>query len=141
MARGPRYSTEPAASWSLLERETVSRPLPLSALAMSFQLRFLGFRGQLRVRRFSWVSRGAFIVAEEGLAYHRGLEPLAALRPRHNLALRLQKRREAVLRFLTDVAVPYTNNQAERDLRMMKLRMKISGCFRPSEVARFWWTV
>jgi len=38
-----------------------------------------------------------------------------------------------VLRFLTDFTVPFTNNQAERDLRMMKLRMKISETFRTLE--------
>jgi transposase len=37
------------------------------------------------------------------------------------------------LRFLTDVAVPFPNNQAETDLRMMKRRQKISGCFRTQD--------
>ena len=48
----------------------------------------------------------------------------------HNLALRLRKHKEGCLRFLTDPRTPFTNNEAERDLRMAKLRQKISGGFR-----------
>ena len=47
-----------------------------------------------------------------------------------NLHNRLEKHRDAVLRFLRDPDVPFTNNQAERDIRMVKLRKKISGCER-----------
>ena len=57
-------------------------------------------------------------------------------RPGHNLALRLRDRKEAVLRFVHDPCVPFTNNLAERDLRMMKLRMKISGGFRSRQGAQ-----
>ena len=40
------------------------------------------------------------------------------------------------LRFVRDWNIPFTNNLAERDLRMMKLCMKIFGCFRTEEGAR-----
>ncbi len=85
-------------------------------------------------------------LVREALAYHEGLEPLRPAkpgrrgrkkrRPGHNLALRLRDRRESVLRFLRDERVPFTNNQAEQDLRMMKLRMKISGGFRSEQGAQ-----
>jgi transposase len=83
-------------------------------------------------------------VVAEGLAFHQAQPALAKARRRgrpprrvgHNLLLRLSARKHDVLRFLTDPRVPFTNNLAEQDGRMMKLRQKISNGFRSHDGAK-----
>jgi len=84
--------------------------------------------------RRGWVARYERLVAE-GLRLNPPAPPTGKRgRPKRspagNLALRLSTHQAETLAFMADLSVPFDNNQAERDLRMMKVREKISGCFR-----------
>jgi transposase len=82
-------------------------------------------------------------IVKRGLNFHEFQPPLTRKgnrgrvkrRTGHNLLLRFQNFRDDVLRFLIEPDVPFTNNQAERDLRMMKCKQKISGGFRSFDFA------
>jgi transposase len=93
-----------------------------------------------------------FEVLRQGYATHHSSLPSSTAPPRQmsslpkkpgpvkqteakNLLDALLKRAEQVLAFLDDLALPFTNNLAERDLRMIKVQQKISGTFRSEKGA------
>jgi transposase len=70
--------------------------------------------------------RSAVLIGARDTAARAG--PL--MKKHHALARRLRDRQDDYLRFTADPAVPFDNNAAEREIRMGKLRIKVSGCMR-----------
>lgn len=79
-------------------------------------------------------------VIASGYEEHPGLAESAAERVKRttaqNLLLRLDRDETETLTFAHDFRVPFTNNQAEQDIRMAKLQLKISGCWRTDQGAQ-----
>jgi transposase len=114
------------------------------AWKMASLLRFANKHRDQRER----ISQLYDLIVEKGICYHEALEPLKKgkrgrrkKRVGHNLLIRLKDRKEDILRFLSDDLVAFTNNLAEQDIRMMKVKMKISGGFRTSKGAEIFATI
>ncbi|MCP4991683.1 MAG: IS66 family transposase [Colwellia sp.] len=102
----------------------------------SFAEKKINKSSQLTSRQKSpWLKQYQNIITE-GLDANPIEKPLIKKRGKpkkskaRNLLERLNDYESFVLAFLHDLNVPFTNNQAEQDIRMIKVRQKISGCFR-----------
>jgi transposase len=116
---------EPRQGWAAGMRELLT-----DAMAATDQARAAGTSGVHDQARDRLHARYQRLLADGHAANpprraDHGQRPAAA-----RLLGRLDTHRAQVLRFLDDLRVPFTNNQAERDLRMVKLQQKISGCWR-----------
>lgn len=94
-------------------------------------------QGAVPAARVARIERLYDSIALQGVSFHeaqtpltRGLRGRQKRRPGHNLVIRLRDYKDDALRFLSHANVPFTNNQAEQDVRMIKVKQKISGGFR-----------
>jgi transposase len=96
-------------------------------------------RGLFNERQFKQALKCYRAVVRRGRLRHprpaRGTGPRAQSKAA-NLLDRLQDFDRCILAFLSEEGVPFTNNQGEQDIRMIKVRQKISGCFRTFKGAR-----
>ena len=106
---------------------------------------FRGRRKKLKPDLLKYYENRYDRIVREGLALHRnkpgppsqGNRGRKTQAPGKNMLDRLRQDKNSVLAFLRHLDVPFDNNQAERDIRMAKLKQKISGCFRSMEGAKF----
>jgi transposase len=98
---------------------------------------------ELPARRLQYFSGRYSRILREGReelpllpARHAGQRGRAKQHKVKNLHDRLRDHKTEVLAFLYDFSIPFTNNQGEQDVRMMKVKQKISGCFRSIDGAR-----
>jgi len=130
-----------------IEKEDWARKLQRLLRRACHAVNLAGERGvRLKPQLIALFQQSYERILKEGMAFHEAQPPLERAGERmrrgrkrrrtgHNLLLRLSTRKEDVLHFLTDSDVPFTNNQAEQDGRMMKVKQKVSGGFRSEEGA------
>jgi transposase len=97
----------------------------------------------LRPAQLSWFTRRYRALIRKGRRANPQTAPPPGPKKRgrekqtkpQNLLARLEKHEAWVLAFLRDFRIPFTNNLAEQDIRMIKVKQKVSGCFRTMEGA------
>ena len=126
-------ATRPSQVWA-----SKMRRLLLETNAAAHDARAKG-RHRLKPRELEAFLHSYDALVADGLAANRPLlsrDRNVLERESYNLACALRDLRSEATRFATDLGVPFTNNEAERSLRMAKLHQKISGCFQSEGHAR-----
>ena len=118
----------------------------LVEIHVAVQTRKVAGKATLPARRLAMFGRRFDALIVEGRRLNppprrTGKRGRPALGPTGSLLARLAAHRNDVLRFATNFRVPFDNNQAERDARMVKLQQKISGGWRSETGARAFLTV
>ena len=139
-----------ACGWSSMRNNRGHRPC-MSCCSVCAKWLTSGAKAVPKVQRDELVLEYFELLRQGYVAHHSGLPPSTAP-PRQtsslpkkpgpakqseakNLLDALLKRAEQVLAFLDNLTLPFTNNLAERDLRMIKVQQKISGTFRSEKGA------
>ena len=119
----------------LYEEEAEAWAEELSAFLLDVKKR-VEQHGVLQEQQFKRVLARYHAILAKGRRRHPRRQGKQAQSKAANLLDRLEDYDLSVLAFLFDPDVPFTNNQGERDIRMEKVRQKISGCFRTLHGAR-----
>jgi hypothetical protein len=116
LARDSHNSSKPPASDGVRRKTKHLRQLPAPQ------------RAPLLARYQELLAAG--LAANPPPVRRRGQRGRLAQSPARNLLERFVFNQDHVLAFLDDLTIPFDNNQAERDLRTLKVHQKVSGCFR-----------
>lgn len=125
------WANDMAALLVEIKAAVAATPAPAMCLALPELLAFETRYDALLQAGFEANPRA--VATAEGIPKKRGRPKQS---PPVNLLIRLRDFKKQVLAFMADFRVPFDNNQGERDIRMVKVKQKVSGGFRTLEGAQ-----